>query len=405
VSNTPLSEDGLEDFKIGIALSGGGARAMAFHLGCLRCLHRLGILERARVMSTVSGGSVIGGLYAVHEGTFEEFETRLREVLRMGLVAPALKTAFTSWEGPKALAAFLLLVSGALFEFPLHVLAAIAAVAGRGQANDRILAGAARLRRFASRTTILERTLNRQLFAGARLGDTAKSGRPNWIAVATELRTGSAFYFGPKAVGSWRFGRVDPKSVTVAHAVTASAAFPLLLPALDEVLTFEKRDGTRAKERVTLTDGGIYDNLGLAPLWPDRNPEVSLAVEDIDTIIACRAGDGPSVGAPSRFLMSRMKASFAAMHTRSQNATMQRLFDLKAASKLRSFALAYLGQNDGLLTVAPPDLVSRGETENYPSDFSPMTEAWIERLSRRGDQLTLAVLRQHAPELIATIAD
>lgn len=58
-----------------------------------------------------------------------------------------------------------------------------------------------------------------------------------------------------------------------------------------------------------------------------------------------------------------------------------------------------------LVTVAPPDLVSRGETENYPSDFSPMTEAWIERLSRRGDQLTLAVLRQHAPELTATIAD
>jgi NTE family protein len=56
------SQSSLSEPKIALALSGGGARAMAFHLGCLRALHDLGILDRVRVLLTVSGGSVIGAL-------------------------------------------------------------------------------------------------------------------------------------------------------------------------------------------------------------------------------------------------------------------------------------------------------------------------------------------------------
>ena len=54
--------------KIGLALSGGGSRAIAFHLGCLRALNRLGLLERVAVLSTVSGGSVIGACFHAHHG-------------------------------------------------------------------------------------------------------------------------------------------------------------------------------------------------------------------------------------------------------------------------------------------------------------------------------------------------
>jgi Patatin-like phospholipase len=43
---------------IGLALSGGGSRAIAFHLGCLRALHDLGILPQVKVLSTVSGGAL-----------------------------------------------------------------------------------------------------------------------------------------------------------------------------------------------------------------------------------------------------------------------------------------------------------------------------------------------------------
>ncbi len=89
--------------RIGIALSGGGSRAIAFHLGCLRALNDLNVLQRARVLSTVSGGSVIGAMYATHEGTFEEFEHKVRRVLADGFLRPALRKVVTTTEGAKAL--------------------------------------------------------------------------------------------------------------------------------------------------------------------------------------------------------------------------------------------------------------------------------------------------------------
>jgi predicted acylesterase/phospholipase RssA len=51
--------------KLGLALSGGGFRASFFHLGVLKRLAELGILGRVEVLSTVSGGSVIAGLYVL----------------------------------------------------------------------------------------------------------------------------------------------------------------------------------------------------------------------------------------------------------------------------------------------------------------------------------------------------
>jgi NTE family protein len=93
------SESHQSEPKIGLALSGGGARAMAFHLGCLKALHDLGILDRVRVLSTVSGGSVIGALYAASDDPFAAFETRVRAVLARGLTKPAVRTALLTTEG------------------------------------------------------------------------------------------------------------------------------------------------------------------------------------------------------------------------------------------------------------------------------------------------------------------
>lgn len=51
---------------IGICLSGGGFRASLFHLGAVRRLHELGVLQKARWISSVSGGSILTGhLYNV----------------------------------------------------------------------------------------------------------------------------------------------------------------------------------------------------------------------------------------------------------------------------------------------------------------------------------------------------
>ena len=49
--------------KLGLALSGGGFRAAFFHLGVLARLAELGLLRRVEVISTVSGGSIVGAAY------------------------------------------------------------------------------------------------------------------------------------------------------------------------------------------------------------------------------------------------------------------------------------------------------------------------------------------------------
>lgn len=373
--------------SIGIALSGGGSRAIAFHLGCLRTLHRIGILEQARVLSTVSGGSVIGAMYAIHEGDFDEFERKVRAVLKDGFVRPATRTALTTLEGLRAVACFILLLAAWASLLPFRWLP------GGPPVGERMP------RRFASRTTILERTFDRLLFGGKTL-TALRPDRPGLVVVATELRTGSAFYFSGREAGSWRMGKMDPSEISIAHAVAASAAYPLLLPALDDFPTFRKSDRSLRVERVTLTDGGVYDNLGLSPLWPDRDHEVSIHVERVDTIIACQAGYGLRMESPSLFVGSRMKAAFATIHHRAQNATRKRLYDLKDSGRLRCIVLPYLDQDDEKLVHPPADLVRRTAVAGYPTNFSAMSDDWIEKLSKRGEQLTLAVIREHAPELL-----
>ncbi len=385
--------------KIGLALSGGGARAMAFHLGCLRALHNLGILDRVQILSTVSGGSVVGALYAANDEPFPAFEERVRAALARGLAGPAIRTAFRTPEGLKALLCWLLIGTANLLFAALTWFLWLCALLLPSGARPRWQTESWHLpfRRFASRTTILRRAIDDELFKGKRLRD-LQGRRPLLVINAAELRTGSAFYFTPNQSGSWRLGRLASQ-VTLAHAVTASAAYPMFLPALDEELPFDKRDGARRSERVTLTDGGVYDNLGLAPLWPDRDPSISLNVEPVDTIICCRAGYGLRHDPPSQFMIARLKSAIACIHDRAQNAAMKRLFELRDIGKLRAVVLPYLGQDDSRLKRRPADLVSREEAYAYPTDFFAMSDEWIERLSRRGEQLTRALIEEHAPGL------
>jgi len=51
------------DGKLGLCLSGGGFRAALFHIGTLAALAERGVLHQVEVLSTVSGGSIIGAYY------------------------------------------------------------------------------------------------------------------------------------------------------------------------------------------------------------------------------------------------------------------------------------------------------------------------------------------------------
>jgi NTE family protein len=384
--------------KIGLALSGGGSRAIAFHLGCLRALHRLGLLDRVVVLSTVSGGSVIGAYFHAHHGDFASFEAKIRGVLAQGLAVPMARKLFSAL-GIRVIAAFatvgIVALGVALIKTFLKITGLIMPRSlSRHFERFEIRSP---LHRFASRTTLLEAVLDDLLFKRASLHDLP--AKPHLVINATELRTGSAFRFGTIESGSWRLGKLHRNQLSVAHAVAASAAYPLFLPAFDETLTFEK-DGALKTNRVILTDGGIYDNLGLGCLWPDRSPDVSLNVIPVDTIICCSAGYGLRKDPPSQFMFARMLSVFSTIFDRALNASIHRLHEAQRTGQIKSFIFPYLGQLDRQLPNPPANLVHREEAHAYPTDFNAMPDEWIERLSLRGEQLTLCLARAYIPDLI-----
>ncbi|HEV3408201.1 MAG TPA: patatin-like phospholipase family protein [Gaiellaceae bacterium] len=62
----PAAADATRQPELGLALSGGGFRAAFFHLGVLARMAEVGLLRRVEVISTVSGGSIIGAVYYLH---------------------------------------------------------------------------------------------------------------------------------------------------------------------------------------------------------------------------------------------------------------------------------------------------------------------------------------------------
>jgi NTE family protein len=202
--------------KIGLALSGGGARAMAFHLGCLRALDRLGLLHRIDVLSTVSGGSVIGAYFHAHGGDFASFEAKMREILSRGLARRMCRKLFSRL-GLKVAAAFALIGAIAVAVTMIRVMVSMLKLVTPVSLARHFESIDVRspLHRFASRTSLLEAVLDELLFGGASMSDLP--ARPHLVVNATELRTGSAFRFGTKESGSWRWGKLHRNDVSVAQ--------------------------------------------------------------------------------------------------------------------------------------------------------------------------------------------
>lgn len=365
---------------IGLALSGGGSRAIAFHLGCLRALEDLGLLERVRVLSTISGGSVVGALYAYSsDKTFAEFDTHVCNLLRRGLHRSI------AYEVAK----------------PTNLIrSAISSLAGRvDRSLSRARSEPPTLQAPLSRTDSLHRVLQRDLF----LGKTMSSPRRRNVDViigSCELRTGTAFRFGSKTSGNWRHGELVDWDVDVGLAVAASTAHPIFLPALDRSWRFTK-GGTEAQHRVLLVDGGIYDNLGLQVLEPGRDPSISLHTFQCEYVVVCSAGEGqsPGVDLPTRF-KPRVERAFDVVHRRVQDAAMGRLHRLKQAGEIRGFALPYLGQLDGHLPLKPASLVPRADVIGYPTNFAAMSETWLQRLANRGEQLTRSLVEFYLSDIL-----
>lgn len=388
--------------RLGIALSGGGSRSIAFHLGCLRALHERGLLSQADVISTVSGGSVIGAMYAYSDDTFEEFTNRVRVVLQQGMVWGIARRTLLSFRllqilGTKATSG----LAANLSFMGRFILGQIESLIPRKSKAKGLFSQSIQppWRRWVSRTQAFEQTLKDLLFGETTVG-AARRGNINVVMNACELRTGTAFRFGSRESGSWRYGLIEGNNVEVATAVAASAAYPALLPAIDRYFDFVDRKGVRTRKRAILTDGGVYENLGVSCMTPDRGEAFSTNVFHPSYIICCDAGPGQfdDVVMPYGWT-TRMRRSFEATFRQTQHGLQNQLHLWRQYGALEGFVYSYLGQQDERLPTQPPGLVRRDDVVHYPTDFSPMSDVDIDLLSKRGEQLTRLLLEHYCPNL------
>jgi NTE family protein len=367
--------------RIGLSLSGGGSRAIAFHLGCLRALHDLSILDRVDTLSCVSGGSVIGAAWAYSPGkSFEDFDFQMRAQLRRG---------------------FQLGMLGELIKPHRAVpMAASAVVWPIQDLYSKITTREPPLRRAYSRTQLLETVLADRLFE--RLTVTS-SRRHNLRVVigACELRTGSAFRFGSEFSGGWRYGKLFENEIPLATAVAASCAHPVALPAIDVEYEFETARGKLERRRVLLADGGLYDNLGLQVLEPGHEAAYNLHSHPCEYIICCNAGRGQDSGESLPIGWARrVPRCFELLHRRMQEISVHHLHELAQSGQIKGFAMPYLGQQDANLPWKADGFVRREQVVGYDTDFEAMSDQWIETLSQRGEQLTRILMERYLPQLV-----
>jgi NTE family protein len=134
---------------------------------------------------------------------------------------------------------------------------------------------------FDTRLGHLARSYDRHLFHGATLA--SLSAGPRVYLNATNLSTGNLFFFvageGKDCeMGEHELGVVPAPQFPICQAVAASSAFPPVFPPLR--LSAAEYPPADTVEYVTLTDGGVYDNMGVNPLLRDRNALDYVIVSD-----------------------------------------------------------------------------------------------------------------------------
>ncbi len=218
-----------QEKRIGLALSGGGFRAAAFHLGVMRKLKELNLLYKIDVLSCVSGGSIAGGHLAVNWGRPDALDT---------------------------LAQYL---------------------SSRSIAVSSFIGGV--LDPFHSRLDKLAESYDRDLFQGRTLS--ALHNGPRIYLNSTNLATGNLFFFVAggglnEEMGEHELGVAPASSFPISRAVAASSAFPPVFPPLR--LDPDVYPHASAVEYVTLTDGGVYDNMGINPLLRQKRANLDYLI-------------------------------------------------------------------------------------------------------------------------------
>ncbi len=221
-----------------LCLSGGGYRAMLFHLGALWRLNEAAYLPRLDRVSSVSGGSIAAGVLALGWPRLAFDPRGVAHGFQEYVVTPLRRLAGQT----------------------IDIAAALPNLILPGEASRRIVDAYCKF-----------------VFGNATLQDLPDpaQGAPSFVINAANLQSGALWRFSRGYMADYRVGKIKDPTILLATAVAASsAAPPFLSPVMLDFDPFDYEAGSGLDlqyppytTHVYLTDGGVYDNLGLETAW------------------------------------------------------------------------------------------------------------------------------------------
>lgn len=234
---TPVAEAARPAPEQGLAccLSGGGYRAMLFHVGSLWRINEAGLLPSLKCVSSVSGGSITAAVLGVNWGALDFGKDQVADGFVPAIVAP-------------------------LRAFARHTIDWLAVVGGG-------------LNPFGTIAESIAAAYRKHLFGHKTLQDLPDS--PIFVLDATNVQTAALWRFRRAFMGDYRTGLIHNPTLEVAVAVGASSAFPPFLSPVHLDLAGQHFEPDKFADlqhppyttKVVLSDGGVYDNLGLEPVF------------------------------------------------------------------------------------------------------------------------------------------
>jgi NTE family protein len=210
---------------------------MLFHLGTLWRLNMAGYLPRIDRVSSVSGGSITAGMLGLAWDSLAFNAEGVGQRFGDEVVAPIRRLASTTIDIPSV----------------------VRGLIGSGGASDKVA-----------------EAYRKHLYGGSTLRDLPNEDHaPRFVINATNLQSGVLWRFSRDYARDYRVGEIRNPTIDLAVAVAASSAFPPFLS--PTVLERKESDYTPNSgldlqrppytTKVVLTDGGVYDNLGLETAW------------------------------------------------------------------------------------------------------------------------------------------
>lgn len=274
-----------ENKKIGVALSGGGYRATIYHLGTLKKLNDLNLLDKVDIISTNSGGSITGAVYGLYGNDFKNFE----RIIRKGVKSSIIKGVLTS----TIFLRFLLFSIATLFAVFYFIFSSYAWI---GLLIFIVYIFLFLIFQFniLPLSVINEEMYNKYFFKGKCLSDFSSD---KTIAInTTNAETGKPFTFSKNKMSDSSYTYPKDKGspiifkhnkFPIARAVAASTSVPFVFTPIRINKKYFNNPNDYKRASPKLIDGGIYDNQGVHKLvWSNSSYRCDIIlVSDAGNII------------------------------------------------------------------------------------------------------------------------